>query len=158
MAQGQPPVTVTATATFNTTTGATVGTVGPVRCWNGRGVRVTLDATDNTGGSGVDTLTYAASGAQAIPSTTVPAAALPATVTITAPGVTPLTYQATDNAGNREQPNSETVLVGPSNGPPFACALPTPESFTIPAHGAVTVTGTATIGDRTFPFSTTIRY
>jgi hypothetical protein len=158
VAQGQPPITVTATATFKTTAGVTVGTVGPVRCWNGRGVRVTLDATDNTGGSGVDTLTYSASGAQPIPSTPVPAAALPATVTITAPGVTTLTYQATDNAGNREQPNSETVLVGPSNLPPFACALPTPESFTIPAHGSVTITGTATIGDRTFPFNTTIRY
>jgi hypothetical protein len=158
VAQGQPPITVTATATFKTTTGATVGTVGPVSCWNARGVRVTLDATDNTGGSGVDTLSYAASGAQPIPSTTVPAAALPATVTITTPGVTTLTYQATDNAGNQEQPNSETVLVGPSNRPPFACALPTPESFTIPAHGSVTVTGTATIGQGTFPFNTTIRY
>jgi hypothetical protein len=158
VAQGQPPVTVTATATFKTTAGATVGTVGPVSCWNARGVRVTLTATDNPGGSGVDTLTYAASGAQPIPSTTVPAAALPANVTITTPGVTTLTYQATDNAGNQEQPNSETVLVGPSNRPPFACALPTPESFTIPAHGSVTITGTATIGDRTFPFTTTIRY
>jgi hypothetical protein len=158
VAQGQPPITVTATATFKTTAGATVGTVGPVSCWNSRGVRVNLDATDNTGGSGVATLAYAATGAQPIPSTTVPAAALPATVTITAPGVTRLTYQATDQAGNQEQPNSETVLVGPSNRPPFACALPTPESFTIPAHGSVTVTGTATIGQGTFPFSTTIRY
>jgi hypothetical protein len=158
VAQGQPPITVTATATFKTTMGATVGTVGPVSCWNARAVRVTLNASDNSGGSGVDTLSYAASGAQTIPSTTVPAAALPATVTITTPGVTTLTYQATDNAGNQEQPNSETMLVGPSNRPPFACALPTPESFTIPAHGSVTVTGTATIGQGTFPFSTTIRY
>jgi hypothetical protein len=158
VAQGQPPITVTATATFKTTAGATVGIVGPVSCWNGRGVRVTLDATDNAGGSGVATLSYAASGAQPIPSTIVPAAALPATVEITAPGVTTLSYQATDNAGNQEQPNSETVLVGPSNRPPFACALPTPASFTIPAHGAVTVTGTATIADHTFPFNTTIRY
>ena len=121
-------------------------------------MRVTLNATDNTAGSGVNTLTYSASGAQPIPSTTVPASALPATVTITNPGVTTLTYQATDNAGNQEQPNSETVLVGPSNRPPFACALPTPESFTIPAHGSVTVTGTATIGGQTYPFNTTIRY
>jgi hypothetical protein len=156
VAQGQPPITVTATATFKTTTGATAGTVGPVSCWNARGVRVTLDATDT--GSGVDTLSYAASGAQPIASTTVPASVLPAAVTITTPGVTTLTYQATDNAGNQEQPNSETVLVGPSNRPPFACALPTPESFTIPAHGSVTITGTATIGQGTFPFNTTIRY
>jgi hypothetical protein len=158
VAPGQPPITVTATAMFKNTAGATVGTVGPVNCWNSRGVRVSLDATDNTGGSGVATLSYAGSGAQPIPATTVPVAALPATVTITTPGVTTLTYQATDNAGNQEQPNSETVLVGPSNRPPFACALPTPESFTIPAHGSVTVTGTATIGQGTFPFSTTIRY
>jgi hypothetical protein len=158
VAQGQPPITVTATATFKTATGATVGTLGPVRCWNARGVRVTLDATDNTGGSGVDRLTYSASGAQPISSTTIGATALPATVTITAPGVTRLTYSATDKAGNQEPTRSETVLVGPSNRPPFACALPTPGSFAIPAHGSVTVTGTATIGGRTFPFSTTIRY
>jgi hypothetical protein len=155
---GQPPITVTAAATFKTTAGATVGTVGPVRCWNGRGVRVALDATDNTGGTGVDTLTYAASGAQPIASTTVAASALPATVTITAPGVTRLTYSAIDKTGNREQTRSETVLVGPSNWPPFGCALPTPGSFAIPAHGAVIVTGTAAIGGRTFPFTTTIRY
>ena len=156
--QGRPPISVTATATFTTTAGATVGTVGPVQCWNGRGVLVTLNASDNSGGSGVATLTYAASGAQPIPSTTVPAASLPATVTLTTPGVTTLTYSATDNAGNPEQPNSETVLVGPSNKPPFTCALPTPKSFDIPHHGAVTVTGTATSGPQTFPFSTTIRY
>jgi hypothetical protein len=158
VAQGQPPASVTATATFKTTAGATVGTVGPVSCWNGRGVRVTLDASDNSGGSGVDTLTYSASGAQPIASTTVPAAALPAAVTITTPGVTTLTYSAIDDAGNQEQPNRETVLIGPSNRPPVACALPTPESFTIPAHGSVTITGTATIGNHTFPFNTTIRY
>jgi hypothetical protein len=158
VAQGQPPVSVTASATFKNTAGATVGTVGPVSCWNARGVRFMLNATDNPGGSGVATLTYAASGAQPIASTSVPAAALPANVAITSPGVTTLSYQATDNAGNQEQPNRQTVLVGPSNAPPFACALPTPASFTIPAHGSVTVTGTATIGDRSFPITTTIRY
>jgi hypothetical protein len=155
---GRPPITVTGTATFKTTAGATVGSVGPVRCWNGRGVRVALNATDNTGGAGVDTLTYAASGAQQIASTTVAASALPATVTITAPGVTRLTYSAKDKAANQEQTRSKTVLVGPSNWPPFGCSLPTPGSFAIPVHGSVTVTGTAIIGGRTFPFTTTIRY
>jgi hypothetical protein len=155
---GRPPITVTGTATFKTTAGTEVGRVGPVRCWNGRGVRVALDATDNTGGAGVDTLTYAASGAQPIAPTTVAASALPATVTITAPGVTRLTYSAKDNVGNQEQTRRETVLVGPSNWPPFGCSLPTPGSFAIPAHGSVTVTGTAASGGRTFPLSTTIRY
>jgi hypothetical protein len=135
-----------------------VGSVGPVRCWNGRGVRVALNATDNTGGAGVDTLTYAASGAQQIASTTVAASALPATVTITAPGVTRLTYSAKDKAANQEQTRRETVLVGPSNWPPFGCSLPTPGSFAIPVHGSVTVTGTTIIRGRTFPFTTTIRY
>jgi hypothetical protein len=155
---GQPLSTVTGTATFKTTAGATVGRVGPVQCWNGRGVRVALNATDNPGGVGVDTLTYSASGAQPTASTTVAASALPVTVTINSPGVTRLTYSAKDRAGNQEQPRSETVLVGPVNWPPFGCSLPTPGSFAIPAHGSVTVTGTATIGGRTFPFTTTIRY
>jgi hypothetical protein len=72
--------------------------------------------------------------------------------------VTRLTYSAKDKAGNQEQTRRETVLVGPSNWPPFGCSLPTPGSFAIPAHGSVTVTGTAASGGRTFLFSTTIRY
>jgi hypothetical protein len=121
-------------------------------------MQLTLNAADNTGGSGVATLTYSAGGAQPIASTTVATAALPASLAITSPGVSTLTYSAIDKAGNQEQPNSETVLVGPNDRPPFTCALPTPESFTIPDHGAVTITGTATIGQGTFPFTTTIRY
>jgi hypothetical protein len=113
--------------------------------------------TDNSGGSGVDTLTHSASGAPPIAPTTVPAAAPPAIVTSTAPGVTRLTYAAKDRAGNQEQSRSETVPVGPSDRPPFGGALPTPGSFTIPAPGSVTVTATA-IGERTFPFTTTISY
>jgi hypothetical protein len=72
--------------------------------------------------------------------------------------VTRLTYSATDNAGNQEQPRSKTVLVGRTNRPPFACTLSTPGSFDIPAHGSVTVTGTAAIGGQTCPFTTTISY
>lgn len=152
LASRQPLISVTATATLKTTAGATIGTVGPVRCFDTRGLNLTLAATD-TGGSGVASLTYSATGAQPIPATT--ATTLPTTAAITTPGVTKVTYAATDNAGNIEQPaNSETVLV--TSG--FACATPTPSRFAIPAHGSATIQGTAVIGQHTIPFSTIIRY
>ena len=59
-------------------------TVGPARCWNGRGMRVTVDATETSGGSGVGTRTDAASGAERISST--PVTGTQAPVTITTPG------------------------------------------------------------------------
>jgi glycosidase len=65
--------------------------------WYSGSVTVTLNATDNTGGSGVAQIQYSLSGAQT-GSATVPGSA--ASVTISASGTTSLTYFAVDNAGN----------------------------------------------------------
>lgn len=146
---GQP--TVTGTVTFTNSGGATVGTLNAT-CWNSRGAVLTLDATD--GGTGVGSLTYAATGAGPIPATT--ATKLPIKVAVSAAGVTAVAYQATDKAGNVEPTHSQIVLAAPGTLP-FACTAPTP-TFTVPTHGSVTVTGTATSGGRSAAFTRTVKY
>ncbi|OJY54321.1 glycine-rich protein [Pseudonocardia sp. 73-21] len=150
-ANGLPVVTITGTATFKTTAGAPMGTITGT-CYTTRGLALTFNATDT--GSGVASLTYAATGAQTIPATTTPT--LPATVTVTARGTTTVTYSAKDKAGNAETPHSQTVWVAP-NGAPFACTAPA-TTFTPPGHGSVTIAGTATVFGRSVPFNQTITY
>jgi hypothetical protein len=80
-----------------------------VNGWDSTNATVTLAATDNPGGSGVKQITYSASGAQTIASTTVTGSS--ATVSFTTEGVTTLTYFAQDNAGNSEAHNTLTVQI-----------------------------------------------
>jgi len=78
--------------------------------WNSSPVTVSLTATDDeSGGSGVHSITYTASGAQSIDATTVSGAS--ATIDLTADGTTTLTYSATDNAGNVEAPQTVTPRI-----------------------------------------------
>ncbi|MDQ3857750.1 MAG: PKD domain-containing protein, partial [Actinomycetota bacterium] len=79
--------------------------------WSSKDVTVTLSASDNAGGSGVKEITYSASGAQAIASTTVAAASLPASFSVTANGTTTITFFAKDNAGNTEAAQTRTVKI-----------------------------------------------
>jgi hypothetical protein len=68
---------------------------------------VALAATDNSGGSGVKQITYSASGAQPIGSTTVSGAST--SVSITTEGTTTISYFATDNANNVEATKTITI-------------------------------------------------
>jgi dipeptidyl aminopeptidase/acylaminoacyl peptidase len=68
--------------------------------WNKENVTVTLKATDNQNGSGVQKITYSASGAQNIAQTDVPGDSVE--VAFDQQGTTTLTYYATDKAGNVE--------------------------------------------------------
>lgn len=86
--------------------------------WNNRAVNVTLSATDNANGSGVKSLTYSATGAQSISSTTVPDST--ATVDVTTEGQTTLGYFATDVAGNVEAAVSLPINLDET---PPSCAL-----------------------------------
>lgn len=77
--------------------------------WTNQNVTVILNTTDNSGGSGVQEITYSASGAQTIGSTTVNGAN--ANLTITAEGETVITYFARDNAGNTEAAKTIDVKI-----------------------------------------------
>jgi hypothetical protein len=77
--------------------------------WNNSDVTVTLTATDNDGGAGVQQIVYSATGAQEIPSTVVSGPS--ATLLITAEGATTLTYHAVDNASNAEPPQTMTIRI-----------------------------------------------
>ena len=77
--------------------------------WNGGAVTVSLTASDPDGASDVKQISYSASGAQPIAATTLSGGS--ATVPLTAEGSTTLTFFATDQAGNEEQPQSLNVRI-----------------------------------------------
>jgi hypothetical protein len=125
------------------TTTATVTPPPTPSGWNAGDVTVTLTATDDAGGEGVQELVVAATGAQPLPPTTVRAS----TVTlppITADGTTTITYFAADAAGNLEAPKTLLVRID-RTAPAVSCAatpaeLWAPDHALVPVHVAVTVT------------------
>ena len=101
------------------TTTATPSPTPNVNGWNNTNVMVTLNATDNEGGSGVKEIHYAINSG---PETVVSGNS--ASVTISAEGVTTLTYFAKDNAGNTEGAKDLTVQIDKT--PPSIMGLRTP--------------------------------
>jgi hypothetical protein len=75
--------------------------------WHNADLSVALHATDDAGGSGVKQVTYSASGAQAIPTTTVGGDSV--NIPFSAEGTTTITFFAEDNAGNVEQAKTFVV-------------------------------------------------
>ncbi len=75
--------------------------------WHSSNATVTLTATDDANGSGIKSITYSATGAQPIASTTVNAATT--NVVISVDGITTLSYFATDNAGNTSDVGMTTI-------------------------------------------------
>lgn len=75
--------------------------------WHKANLSITLAATDNAGGSGVQSLTYSATGAQPIAQTTVNGST--ATIAVTTQGTTTITYLAQDVDGNVEAVKTVTV-------------------------------------------------
>ena len=104
-----------------------------------------LYTTDNPGGSGVKQVQFSLSGAENIGLQTV--AGNSASVTISAEGITILTYFATDNAGNQETAKTLTVRIDKT--PPAITGLPAAGcSIWPPNHKLVqvaTVTATDTL-------------
>jgi hypothetical protein len=101
----------------------TVATASPgpnSNSWNNTNVTIDLNATDNAGGSGVKQIQFALSGAENTGLQTVAGNA--ASVTISAEGITVLTYFATDNAGNQETAKTLTVRIDKT--PPVISGLP----------------------------------
>jgi hypothetical protein len=77
--------------------------------WANEDVEVTLLATDNDGGSGVDDISYFSVGAQTIASTTVNGDQT--SFVISAEGITVVHFFATDLAGNVETEQTVTVRI-----------------------------------------------
>lgn len=86
--------------------------------WNKSNVTVALTATDETGGTGVRDITYSASGAQTIPSTTVSGSSI--SIDISNEGTTTVTFFARDNAGNIESPKTLAVKLD-KHAPSISC-------------------------------------
>jgi hypothetical protein len=90
-----------------------------VNGWHRGTITVNLAAIDNPGGTGVEevhvALTGASSGTQVVPGGT-------ATAVISAEGETTLTYYAVDRAGNAEAPNTLVVKIDVT--PPDLAGLP----------------------------------
>jgi hypothetical protein len=87
--------------------------------WNNSNVTVMFNATDNPGGSGVANIRYWLLGAQ---QSDFVVAGNPASVTVSAEGITNVGYSAVDNAGNTEWSKSLTFAIDKSS--PVIAGLP----------------------------------
>jgi hypothetical protein len=148
---------VTISSAKLTPQGGTAQNFGPLLCWLSAGSSPTVElrAVDEPGGSGVKQVTYAMSGAQVKPPTTVIGSS--ASVALTTSGMTTISYSAMDFAGNQEATHQLKVF----NADPFAC-MPAITATSLPAHGTLTVSGSYTVptasGPSTTPFSFTITF
>ena len=121
--------------------------------WSRGSVSVALAASDS-GGSGVASITYSATGAQSIALTTLNAAN--ATFAITAQGTTTVTFYATTFAGHSSTPQSATVEID-SVSPSLGVAAVTSPSLVTYVSGTSTnqsVVVTFTCSDATSGVST----
>jgi Bacterial Ig-like domain/Chitobiase/beta-hexosaminidase C-terminal domain len=90
--------------------------------WDNANTTVTLTGTDAS--AGVDTITYSATGAQPISTTTVSASS--ASVVISTAGTTTISFNALDNAGNVESTKTATVNLDKTVPTAGAFAIPSP--------------------------------
>jgi hypothetical protein len=86
------------TETVAPTVTATVSPAATASGWHKANVTVTLQATDNAGGSGVAGITYRVDGANVVAPTTSAGASV--SLVVTTEGYSTVGYLATDNAGN----------------------------------------------------------
>jgi len=157
---------------FPPVTTATLSAQPNAAGWHKANVTVTLTATDNAGGSGVQSLTYSATGAQPIAQTTINGNTK--AIAITTAGTTTITYRAKDVSGNIETaktitvkldktvPGATTSTVNPAaNSSGYSNGLSGPPTVTLaaidPGTGAsgiagfyVSATGAHTIPANTF--------
>jgi parallel beta-helix repeat protein len=102
--------------------------------WNKTDVAVTINAADNPGGSGVANIRHWLLGAQ---QTDVVVTGNPASLAITAEGITTAGYSAVDNAGNGALPKSLTVAIDKTS--PIISGLPKNCQLTPVKHQLVKV-------------------
>jgi hypothetical protein len=150
---GMPSRTVVGTATVRNAAGTVVGSMDYVNCYFVPGLSASLGGVENANGSGVTSLTYAATGAQKIASTTVDGFFASASPIISAPGATPLTAWSRDQAGLRST-NLVTTFVITSS---ISCGGIAP-GVALPKHGTLEVSGTVTDGPTAQPFQQSISF
>jgi hypothetical protein len=125
--------------------------------WNNSNVTVSLSATDESGGSGVASLTFSATGAQAIAQTTLGAAN--ANIPITSEGTTTITYFARDNAGNTETAQNIVVRMD-KTAPTVSCSSADSawhaSDVSIPCNAGDAVSGLTDAGDSNFNLTTSV--
>jgi hypothetical protein len=154
---GNVSVVVNVFSATLTPAGGTSRSFGPLTCWLSSSLLVNLRAVDDAGGSGVKQVNYSLAGAQTRALTAVPGSST--AVSISAPGMTTITYFSTDFAGNVETPKSLPVFVS-SDG--ISCSPAA--SVTVPAHGTLTVLGNVTVTDLStgrvtvYPFNVTFSF
>src|SRR5258708_3388580 len=113
----------TGTTPLDTSPPSTAISISPApnaASWNKTNVTVNLSATDPDGVADVATIQYSATGAQPVAPTVV--AGSSTTFTVTAEGVTTVTYFATDNAGNTEAAHAQVIRID-KTPPPTAITL-----------------------------------
>jgi hypothetical protein len=127
-----PPVTTASASPGQNTNG-----------WNTTNVTVTLNATDNPGGSGVKQIQFALGGSENTVWQKVVGNA--ASVTISAEGTTVLSYFATDTAWNQETAKTLTVRIDKT--PPVIVGLPAPGCTIWPPNHKLVQIATVTAAD-----------
>ncbi|MGH7129064.1 MAG: OmpL47-type beta-barrel domain-containing protein, partial [Planctomycetaceae bacterium] len=140
------------------TTTASASPAANAAGWNKSNVTVDLSAADNAGGSGVKEITYSASGAQTIASTTVAGSSVSG-ISITAEGTTTLSFFAEDNAGNTEATKT-LVLKIDKTAPVISCGsadgLWHASNVDIPCTANDATSGLLNAGDASFNLSTNV--
>ncbi len=126
--------------------------------WNNTNVVVALNSADNEpSGTGVQQITYSATGAQTIASTVVPGAS--ASFTITTEGITTVTFFGTDNAGNVETAKTLTIKLD-KTAPSINCGAPDglwhASDVSILCSSSDALSGLANPSDAGFSLSTSV--
>jgi len=111
--------------------------------WNTSLVTVTLNATDNTGGSGVKQIQYSLSGAQNLGPVVMPGNST--SVSITAAGRTVVSYFAVDAAGNIETAHSLTIAIDGTS--PTVAGMPAPNCTLAPVKHQLVQVAVVTASD-----------
>jgi len=126
--------------------------------WDNSNVAITLTALETgQNPSGVKQITYSASGAQSIASTTVTSST--ATFPVTAEGITTVSYFAVDNAGNTETTKNLTVKID-ETPPAIQCGSPEGQWHAADVNVVCTasdaLSGLATASNASFSLSTNV--
>jgi hypothetical protein len=142
------PVTISYTveSSADTTPPTVVATATPAPNsdgWNNTNVTVTLTATDNAGGSGVKSITYAVVGPQVTLPRTVNAATT--SLTLSAEGTSFVIYVATDKAGNIASPKLQTVRIDKKK--PTISGMPSAKCTINPPNGKLVQIANVTADD-----------